>query len=111
MDLWQPAELAIHDAMQAVEKMPADIRLTNAVILLIKAKDLVSDFIDDNPNPLGEKEALKLAIAELEEMKEMFRYTQFGENDEHFENMPDWDKLVKVISKCKSSLEKEGKKP
>ena len=42
----QPVELAIHNAIQEVEKVGADIKLTDAIILLIKAKDLVSDFID-----------------------------------------------------------------
>lgn len=46
LDLNAPAEKAIYDAMQEVEKLPADEKLTEAVILLSKAKDLVSDFID-----------------------------------------------------------------
>jgi hypothetical protein len=40
------AELAIYNAMQEVEKMPADVKLTEAVTLLAKAKELVSDFED-----------------------------------------------------------------
>lgn len=50
LDKCEPAELAIFNAMQEVEKLPADVKLTEAVILLQKAKDLVSDFIDDNKN-------------------------------------------------------------
>jgi hypothetical protein len=46
MALWCPAEHAIHNAMQEVEKMDADTRLTEAVTLLSRAKDLVADFID-----------------------------------------------------------------
>lgn len=46
-DLMKPAELAIHNAAHEVEKLPADVRLTEAVVLLGKAKDLVSDFIDE----------------------------------------------------------------
>lgn len=49
MDLWEPAEKAIGTAVQEVEKMAADVRLTNAVILLLKARDLVADFIDNVP--------------------------------------------------------------
>jgi hypothetical protein len=45
-DLCEPAEIAIYDAMQAVEKMPADLLLTEAIIKLGQAKDLVSDFVD-----------------------------------------------------------------
>lgn len=52
LDLNTPAELAIYNAMQEIEKMPADVKLTEAVILLSKAKILVSDFIDGNPNEL-----------------------------------------------------------
>lgn len=46
LDLMKPAEVAIYVAMNEVEKLPADIKLTEAVTLLAKAKDLVSDFID-----------------------------------------------------------------
>lgn len=40
------AEKAIHLAMQEVENMPADVNLTEAVIALSKAKDLVGDYVD-----------------------------------------------------------------
>lgn len=46
LDLCKPAELAIYNAMQEVEKMPPDVRLTNAIIKLQEAKELVADFID-----------------------------------------------------------------
>ena len=42
-----PVELAIRKAMQEVEKLPADIRLTNAVIKLDEALNFVADFIDE----------------------------------------------------------------
>ena len=48
LDLNTPTELAIYNAMQEVEKMPANEKLTEAVTLLAKAKDLVSDFVDSN---------------------------------------------------------------
>lgn len=41
-----PAETAIREAILRVEEMPADPRLTNAVVLLLKAKDKVADFVD-----------------------------------------------------------------
>lgn len=41
------AELAIYNAMQEVETLEADTRLTDAVILLAKAKDLVSEYVDE----------------------------------------------------------------
>lgn len=45
-----PAELAIRKAMEEVEMLPADERLTNAVFKLDEARNLVADFIDENPN-------------------------------------------------------------
>ena len=47
LDLLTPAELAIFEAMQAVEKIGADEKLTEAVIILQKARDLVADFIEE----------------------------------------------------------------
>jgi hypothetical protein len=47
LDLNEPAEIAIYEAMQAVEKIGADERLTKAVILLAEAKELVGHFVDD----------------------------------------------------------------
>ncbi len=49
IDLFTPAEKAIYDAIQEVEKMPADVRLTEATILLDKARAKVADFIDNVP--------------------------------------------------------------
>lgn len=46
IDQWCPAELAIQNAMRVVEEMPADVRLTEAVILLGQARDRVADYID-----------------------------------------------------------------
>ena len=46
LDKFCIAERAIYDATQAVEAMPADVRLTEAVILLAKAREKVADFID-----------------------------------------------------------------
>jgi hypothetical protein len=48
LDLNTLAELAIHNAMEEVEKAGADVKLTEAITLLAKAKDLVSDFVDKN---------------------------------------------------------------
>lgn len=47
LDLCEAAEKIIYDAIQEVEKLGADVRLTNAVVKLSEAKDLVSDFIDE----------------------------------------------------------------
>lgn len=46
MDLWTAAERAIHLAMKAVEEAGADVRLTDATVLLQQAADRVADFVD-----------------------------------------------------------------
>jgi hypothetical protein len=46
LDKMTPAELAIREAVQAVEELPADPRLTKAVTLLGEAQDEVADYID-----------------------------------------------------------------
>jgi hypothetical protein len=47
LDLMKPAEKAIYDAMQELEKVGADVRLTRASTLLQEAKNLISDFLDE----------------------------------------------------------------
>lgn len=46
IDQFTPAERAIWDAAQAVEAMGADVRLTDAVVLLQAARESVADFVD-----------------------------------------------------------------
>jgi hypothetical protein len=46
LDRCTPAELAIYAAMDAVEALPADVRLTEAVALLRQARERVADFVD-----------------------------------------------------------------
>lgn len=46
IDLLTPAERAIYDAVQAVESLPADVRLTDAVNLLQEAREKVADFVE-----------------------------------------------------------------
>jgi hypothetical protein len=41
------AELAIKEALRVVEEAGADVRLTDAVMLLTRAQDYVADFVDD----------------------------------------------------------------
>lgn len=57
LDLNTPAELAIRKAMIEVEKLTADGRLTEAVVLLEKAKTLVSDYVDNTQPESGESGA------------------------------------------------------
>jgi hypothetical protein len=49
MDRMVPAELAITQAMGAVEAMAADVRLTDAGVLLGQARNRVADFVDGVP--------------------------------------------------------------
>jgi hypothetical protein len=46
LDLSTPAELAIYNAMEEVEKAGADKRLTDALNLLAQAKNLIADYIE-----------------------------------------------------------------
>lgn len=41
-----PAEKAIYEAGQLIEKMGVDVRLTTAQIKLQEARDLVADYVD-----------------------------------------------------------------
>lgn len=54
LDLLEPAEKAIYNAMQEVEKIGADERLTNAIVKLQEAKELVSDYIDEKKSAANE---------------------------------------------------------
>lgn len=47
LDLNVPAELAITNAVNEIEKMGCDVRLTDSINLLHQAKGLVSDHVDD----------------------------------------------------------------
>ncbi len=49
IDLLTPAELAIRQAVAAVENLPAHPLLTDAVVLLGQARDKVADFVELNP--------------------------------------------------------------
>ena len=54
-----PAELAIREAILAVEAVGADIRLTEAVILLVDARERLADFVDGiKPEPTKSRDAL-----------------------------------------------------
>lgn len=44
---WTPAEIAINAAIQIVENIGADVRLTDAIILLAQAQNKVADFVDN----------------------------------------------------------------
>lgn len=46
IDQQTPAEAAIRAAIAAVEALPADVRLTNAVISLQAARESVADYVD-----------------------------------------------------------------
>jgi hypothetical protein len=45
--LLMPAEKAVYDAVQAVENVGADVRLTDAVVLLQLAREKLADYFDE----------------------------------------------------------------
>lgn len=47
IDLLTQAELSIRDAERAVESLPADVRLTEAVVLISKAREKVADYLEN----------------------------------------------------------------
>lgn len=46
IDLLTVEEKLIYDATQAVDCMPADVRLTEAVVLLQQAREKVADYVE-----------------------------------------------------------------
>ncbi len=50
VDKFTPAETAIRAALQAVETVGADVRLTDAVVLLGHAADRLADFVENQPS-------------------------------------------------------------
>ena len=60
LDLNTPAELAIHNAIQEIEKIGAHESLTRAQIYLTKAKNLVGDYIDEMDTNQKRKDAEKV---------------------------------------------------
>lgn len=48
LDLMTDAEKAIRNAINEVEKAGADPKLTDVVIMLSQAKELLSDYVDEN---------------------------------------------------------------
>ena len=53
LDLNTPAELAIRNAMQEVEYVGADPKLSDAIIHLQNALNSVADYVDANHNQNG----------------------------------------------------------
>lgn len=49
LDQYSTGEKAIQQAVDAVERMGASVHLTDAVILLSKAREKVADHVDDMP--------------------------------------------------------------
>lgn len=69
LDLNTSAELAIYNAMGEVEKAGSDVRLTNALIKLKEARELVANFVDSIP-PVP----TKTEQAEQEEVLDLQQY-------------------------------------
>ena len=71
---WCDAENDINEAMQTVESMGADPRLTEALHLLLKARNIVSDYWD-------EKELGFVEYDHTETQVSMSQYAQFAKTD------------------------------
>jgi hypothetical protein len=59
-DLMHPIECKISDAILEIEKLPADVRLTDAQVLLQQGKDKLSDFLDATPELVFGEEEFKI---------------------------------------------------
>jgi len=53
LDLATPPEVALREALAAVEALPADTRLTNAGQKIVEAMDLVGDYVNDQMRYVG----------------------------------------------------------
>lgn len=94
LDLNTPAELAIYKAIQDVEEIGADERLTDIVIMLGKARDLLSDYIDSNPD----KELKEAVYTSIGAASMCWKETPKGEFDEQLANTIS-EKLCEDIKK------------
>ena len=63
MTQWTPAEHAIYHAALAVEAMPADVRLTDASVLLGAARDSVADYVDGIESRRVTADSVELRLA------------------------------------------------
>lgn len=76
LDLNTQAELAIHNAIQEIEKIGADERLTDAVISLLAAKESVGSYIDEQmykaqaPSPFDGELREQEKLHEMNHLKE-----------------------------------------
>lgn len=87
LDLNTPAEKSIYNAMQEVEKVGADPKLTEVTTLLGKAKDILADFIDNEikfePEDLERFDAKELSQRQIDIIKKLkpeMNHKSFGRN-------------------------------
>lgn len=68
LETMTPAEIAIRDAIGAVETMGAHIELTTVQTELQAARDRLADYIDHKPRRVGFQDAMKILrmIAEMD---------------------------------------------
>jgi hypothetical protein len=90
LDLNTPAELAIFKAMQEVEKAGADVRLTEATMLLAKAKDCVADFIDGVEHPLPPAEGADSSKGDFDDVLKKERKCVCGAELKHRGGISFW---------------------
>ena len=76
VDLFVPAEKAIYDAAQEVEKKAPDVRLTDAVKLLHLAREKVADYVDgvvsEKKHPTLLRDAREVYLEQINRATEVF---------------------------------------
>lgn len=115
LDLMTPAELAIHKAIEEVEKVGADVRLTNAIMQLQKAKENVSNFTDNltGTEGIGTTKTPEVADKEIKESNTAIELT-FGQKavgasfNPSF--MPEVDKVKMLFAETIDVMEDNHKK-
>jgi hypothetical protein len=93
-----PAERAIHDAVRAVENLPADVRLTDAVILLQQARERVADYYD-NPNtpPVSASQLKRENVAQGKPMMDGVEQLRTEQRQEAVMEQPSVGRIVHFV--------------
>jgi hypothetical protein len=96
MEKWVPAEKAIREAVLAVEAMPADVRLTDAVVLLQAAKDSVADFVDG----IDKRRIVTTAMPDTDLVSRGALREQFAQNRSQYDDWggQSWNRCMEVVN-------------
>lgn len=87
LDQMHPAELAIVNAIQEIEKMEADVELTNSQTILQQARDRLADYLDTKHGKFTSLAALQsragevTAVELINRIEESLDVPDFGKSD------------------------------